>query len=121
MARLQKSPRLTTSAISTPIVTPSIKTTESAPKARVSKTSSWDAAPRRNVDVPEGLWLKCPSCSEMIYRKTMEENLHTCPDCHHHFRVDARQRIAMLVDPGSFEEMDENVRPRDILSFSDKK
>ena len=85
--------------------------------------TSWDrvTAPRRNVDVPEGLWLKCPACGEMIYRKTMEEQKHTCPDCRHHFRVDARQRIDMLVDPDSFEEMDETIAPRDILHFTDKK
>jgi len=79
------------------------------------------ATPRKNVDVPEGLWLKCPSCSEMIYRKTMEEQSHTCPDCRHHFRVDAQGRIDMIVDTGSFEEMDANLAPRDILKFVDKK
>jgi acetyl-CoA carboxylase carboxyl transferase subunit beta len=73
------------------------------------------------VDVPEGLWLKCPSCGEIIYRKTMEEQKHSCPDCRHHFRVDARQRIDILVDPGSFEEMDAGLAPRDILHFTDKK
>jgi acetyl-CoA carboxylase carboxyl transferase subunit beta len=85
--------------------------------------ASWDhvTALRRNVDVPEGLWLKCPSCGEMIYRKTMEEQKHTCPDCRHHFRVDAQQRIDMLVDPDSFEEMDYTIAPRDILHFTDKK
>lgn len=86
-------------------------------------SASWESVSpsRRNVDVPEGLWLKCPSCGEMIYRKKMEEQLHTCPDCHHHFRVNAQQRIDMLVDPGSFEEMDAHVGPRDILAFTDKK
>jgi acetyl-CoA carboxylase carboxyl transferase subunit beta len=85
--------------------------------------TSWDqvATPRRNVDVPEGLWLKCPACGEMIYRKTMEEQKHTCPACRHHFRVNAQQRIDMLVDPGSFEEMDTDVGPRDVLRFTDKK
>ena len=85
--------------------------------------NSWDnvAPVRKNVDVPEGLWLKCPSCGELIYRKTMEEQLHTCPDCRHHFRVSAQQRIDMLVDPGSFEEMDASVSPKDILKFNDKK
>ena len=93
-------------------------------KHAVSLTqSSWEqmATPRKNVDVPEGLWLKCPSCSEMIYRKTMEEQNHTCPDCHHHFRVDAQGRIDMIVDTGSFEEMDANLGPKDILKFVDKK
>src|ERR1041384_1754407 len=84
--------------------------------------ASWErAAPRRSGDVPEGLWLKCPTCGEMIYRKKMEENDHTCPDCQHHFRVDAQERIDMLVDPGSFEEMDAEVGPRDVLGFTDKK
>ena len=75
--------------------------------------ASWErvAPPRRNVDVPQGLWLKCPSCGELIYRKNMEEQLHTCPDCRHHFRANAQQRIDMLVDPGSFEEMDSGIRP----------
>ncbi len=85
--------------------------------------AAWEhvAAPRRNVDVPEGLWLKCPACGEMIYRKTMQEQNHSCPDCRHHFRVDAQERIDMLVDPGSFEEMDQTLAPRDILQFTDKK
>ena len=89
----------------------------------LSKSTSWEqvAPSRKNVDVPEGLWLKCPSCAQLIYRKTMEERQHTCPDCQHHFRVDAQARIDMLVDPGSFEEMDAAVAPRDILHFVDKK
>ena len=85
--------------------------------------SSWDqvVTSRRNVDVPEGLWLKCPACAEMIYRKSVEEQLHTCPDCRHHFRVNAQERIDTLVDPGSFEEMDQNIAPKDLLKFTDKK
>ena len=85
--------------------------------------TTWEAhsVPRKNVDVPEGLWLKCPSCAEMIYRKTVEERLHCCPECGHHFRVNAQQRIDMLVDPGSFEEIDADIAPRDVLEFVDKK
>ncbi len=85
--------------------------------------SSWDtiAPVRKNVDVPEGLWLKCPQCAGLIYRKTMEEQQHTCPECRYHFRVTAMQRVEMLVDPGSFEEMDADLAPRDILKFTDKK
>ncbi len=88
-----------------------------------TKAISWEqvAPSRKNVDVPEGLWLKCPSCGDLIYRKTMEEQQHTCPDCHHHFRVDAQARIDMLVDPGSFEEMDATIAPKDSLQFVDKK
>jgi acetyl-CoA carboxylase carboxyl transferase subunit beta len=85
--------------------------------------STWENAttPRKNVDVPEGLWLKCPDCAAMIYRKIMEEQQHTCPECQHHFRVNAQQRIDTLVDPGSFEEMDPLLAPTDPLKFTDKK
>jgi acetyl-CoA carboxylase carboxyl transferase subunit beta len=76
---------------------------------------------RKNVVVPEGLWLKCPDCAAMIYRKAMEEQLHTCPECRHHFRVNAQQRIETLVDRGSFEEMDGELSPTDPLKFTDKK
>jgi len=91
--------------------------------ASVTGPASWDQviSPRKNVDVPEGLWLKCPACGEMIYRKTVQEMLHTCPDCRHHFRVNAQERIDTLVDPGSFEEMDQAVKPKDLLQFTDKK
>ena len=78
-------------------------------------------APTRNVVIPEGLFLKCPACSATIYRKTMEENLHSCPECSHHFRVSARARVDMVVDPGSFEEMDPALAPTDPLKFVDKK
>ena len=85
--------------------------------------NSWEnvTPARKNVDVPEGLWLKCPECAGLIYRKTMEEQQHTCPDCRYHFRVSAKQRIEMLVDPGSFEEMDADIAPVDVLKFADKK
>ena len=77
--------------------------------------------PRRHVNVPEGLWLGCPGCNEMVYRKEMEENFHTCPRCDHHFRVSARQRVTMLADIGTFEEMDAQLSPTDQLGFSAKK
>ena len=76
---------------------------------------------RKHVDVPEGLWLRCPDCTAMIYRKTMEEQLHTCPECKYHFRLTAQQRIDLLTDPGTFEEMDAQLSPTDPLGFTDKK
>ncbi len=79
------------------------------------------APTRKHANVPEGLWLACPGCSQMLYRKEMEENFHTCPGCQHHFRVSARQRLAMLTDNGSFEEMDALLAPTDQLGFSAKK
>ncbi|MGD0539880.1 MAG: acetyl-CoA carboxylase, carboxyltransferase subunit beta [Tepidisphaeraceae bacterium] len=71
--------------------------------------------------VPEGLWMRCSGCGAMLYRKMVEEALHVCPECQHHFRISARQRIDQLVDPASFEEMFEDIEPMDPLKFVDKK
>jgi acetyl-CoA carboxylase carboxyl transferase subunit beta len=48
---------------------------------------------RRGPTIPEGLWLRCPGCTQMIYRRAMEANLHTCPECTHHFRIGATERV----------------------------
>jgi acetyl-CoA carboxylase carboxyl transferase subunit beta len=71
--------------------------------------------------VPEGLWLRCPECGDMLFRKVVEEALHVCPNCQYHFRISARQRIDQLFDPGSFEEMFADVLPMDPLEFVDRK
>src|SRR4029450_10807517 len=58
----------------------------------------------RKTPVPEGLWIKCPSCEAVLYRTDLEKNLHVCPKCGHHQRVGARERIEQLLDPeGRFE------------------
>jgi acetyl-CoA carboxylase carboxyl transferase subunit beta len=75
---------------------------------------------RRNVDVPEGLWIRCVNCSRMIYRRNLEEELHVCPECDYHYRVDARTRIAQLNDPGTFEEFLPNLESTDPLEFTDR-
>ena len=77
--------------------------------------------PPRKRGVPEGLWLKCPGCAASIYRKEVERRLNVCPKCDHHFYVSARERIAQVLDDGTFEAMDENLRPMDPLEFSDRK
>ena len=71
--------------------------------------------------IPEGLWLRCPQCGQMIYRKQMEANLHVCPECEHHFRIGAAERVRQLCDPGSFEPMFTDLRCADPLSFVDRK
>ncbi|HEY1921358.1 MAG TPA: acetyl-CoA carboxylase, carboxyltransferase subunit beta [Tepidisphaeraceae bacterium] len=71
--------------------------------------------------VPEGLWMRCSGCGAMLYRKMVEEAFHVCPECQHHFRISARQRIDQLVDPASFEELFEDIEPADPLKFVDKK
>ena len=73
----------------------------------------------KKVKIPEGSWVKCESCKEIIYRKEMERNLKVCPKCNYHFRIDARERIALLFDSGSFEESDALIVSADPLSFKD--
>ena len=72
---------------------------------------------RKKRDVPDGLWLRCPGCNKMVYRKVVAENLEVCPECGHHFRSGGRTRIGQLVDPGSFEELFADIAPTDPLGF----
>ena len=71
--------------------------------------------------VPEGLWLKCKGCREMIYKDEADQRLGTCPVCEFHFYVSAKQRIAQVLDEGTFEELDGHIMPTDPLKFRDKK
>lgn len=80
-----------------------------------------DARPQRRAAIPEGLWLRCPECGQMIYRKQMEANLHVCPECSHHFRIGAVERVRQLADSGTFVEMFTNLSPQDPLQFKDLK
>ncbi|GAB4384245.1 MAG: acetyl-CoA carboxylase, carboxyltransferase subunit beta [Phycisphaerales bacterium] len=85
-------------------------------------TRTWaELKPARRASIPEGLWLRCPSCSQMIYRRQMEENLHVCPECAHHFRISAPERVRQLSDPGTFEPMFTGLRSTDPLGFRDLK
>ncbi|MBL8744768.1 MAG: acetyl-CoA carboxylase carboxyltransferase subunit beta [Phycisphaerae bacterium] len=82
---------------------------------------NWADANSRTTKVPEGLWLRCPSCSGMIYRKQMEANRHVCPECEHHFRISATERVKQLADDGSFEPMFDHLTTIDPLAFVDLK
>jgi acetyl-CoA carboxylase carboxyl transferase subunit beta len=72
----------------------------------------------RKSAVPEGIWMKCPSCNQVTYRAEVEENHMVCPMCGHHYRIDARQRIYLLVDPDSFEETHAGIESCDPLEFT---
>ena len=65
-----------------------------------------------SVSVPEGLWIKCPKCGEMVYREDVISNAYVCPKCGGYFRISAKRRIKMIADKGSF---------KDILSQFQKK
>jgi len=75
-------------------------------------------AKREKRDIPDGLWLRCPDCEEMLYRKTVAENQEVCPECQHHFRLSGKQRIMQVTDPDSFEEMFSEIAPADPLEFT---
>jgi len=78
-------------------------------------------APPKKVKIPEGLWVKCDNCKEIIYRKEVEKNYKVCPKCDYHFRITASERLPYLVDEGSFLEVEDGLSPRDFLSFKDYK
>jgi acetyl-CoA carboxylase carboxyl transferase subunit beta len=85
------------------------------------KTRKPIAAPDKASRVPEGLWVKCPSCGRVIYHKELVSNLQVCPQCAHHFRMSASDRLAMLFDEGVWEEHDAGLRSIDPLTFTDTK
>jgi acetyl-CoA carboxylase carboxyl transferase subunit beta len=79
------------------------------------------AAPKEKPSrVPEGLWVKCPGCAQIIYNKDLATNLNVCPKCAHHFRVSAFDRLRMLFD-GDWVEYDKGLVSTDPLTFTDTK
>ena len=78
-----------------------------------------DAAKRQTM--PEGLWVKCPSCESVLYRADLESNLHVCPKCDHHMRIRARERLDALLDEGGRYEIGQDALPVDTLKFKDSK
>jgi acetyl-CoA carboxylase carboxyl transferase subunit beta len=87
-------------------------------QAKVEETQT--ATPKKR-GVPEGLWVKCPGCGASIYRKEIEQRHNVCPKCDHHFYVSAKQRIAQVLDEGTFEPMNEQLIPTDPLEFADRR
>lgn len=73
----------------------------------------------RKVKIPEGLWVKCDNCKEIIYRKEIEKNLKVCPKCNYHFRISAQERLELLIDKDTFEEMNRDITSDDPLGFRD--
>jgi acetyl-CoA carboxylase carboxyl transferase subunit beta len=73
----------------------------------------------KKKDMPEGLWVKCPACGESLYEQTLAKSLRVCSHCGHHFTLNSEERIAALVDEGSFEEIDANLDSVNALGFKD--
>ena len=72
-------------------------------------------------DIPEGLWTKCVECGEIIYNKTLEEDFKICPKCDYHFTLSAYERVAQLLDEGTFREKDKGLSSVDPLRFKGPK
>jgi acetyl-CoA carboxylase carboxyl transferase subunit beta len=86
-----------------------------------SKAPIAPAETTKKVQMPEGVWTKCKNCNEIIYTKEIERNLNVCPKCDYHFRISARERIALVLDEGSFVETDAKMQSTDFLDFKDSK
>jgi acetyl-CoA carboxylase carboxyl transferase subunit beta len=72
-------------------------------------------------DIPDGMWVKCDNCGEIIHRKQLEDQLFTCHKCSHHFRISSLQYFSFLLDEGSFKEMDRKMKSTDPINFKDTK
>lgn len=91
----------------------------SAQRQGVDSWQQLNIRPKRGV--PEGLWLRCDNCGATVFRKQVDQALGICPECDHHFYVNAKTRIKQLLDEDSFEEWFEGMSPADPLEFKDKK
>lgn len=69
------------------------------------------------MEIPNGLWIRCDGCGEILYRKSLEQNLFICSRCSNHFRLSARKYIEILLDADSFQEFDSNLAPQNPLDF----
>ncbi len=75
----------------------------------------------KKVTFPDGMWVKCPGCSETLLSKDIEANLQVCPKCGYHYRISARKRLEALLDDGAWQEYDADVTSVDFLQFKDAK
>jgi acetyl-CoA carboxylase carboxyl transferase subunit beta len=73
----------------------------------------------RRIQVPEGMWVKCGGCKEIIYKKEVVRNSNVCPKCNYHFRISARERLTALFDEGRYQEVDTDIYSVDPLKFRD--
>ncbi|MCL5992036.1 MAG: acetyl-CoA carboxylase, carboxyltransferase subunit beta [Bacteroidetes bacterium] len=73
------------------------------------------------LEMPDGLWAKCPECSEVIFKKQLEDNYFICTKCIYHFRIGSDEFIRIILDDGSFVETETNIKSVDALKFTDSK
>ena len=86
-----------------------------------SKGKSKGSSEERRFKIPEGLWIKCDGCKEIIYRKEVEKGGKVCPKCSYHFPISVEERIGLILDQGTFKEWEGHLSPADPLNFKDSK
>lgn len=84
-----------------------------APKDQVSRPETIE----NKREIPDGLWVKCDRCNQMLYTKELHKNLNVCPKCDYHFRMNAKDRLGSVLDPGSFQEFDAGFQSENPLNF----
>ncbi|HGY54872.1 MAG TPA: acetyl-CoA carboxylase carboxyltransferase subunit beta [Caldithrix abyssi] len=77
--------------------------------------------PTDKKEIPDGLWIKCENCGEIIYKKELEKKYYVCPKCDYHFRIGYDIYVSILFDEGTFEEFNQNIKSTDPLNFKDSK
>lgn len=73
----------------------------------------------KRLEIPDYLWVKCSNCGDVLYLKDVEANLKVCQSCNHHFRISLEERIRFSLDPDSFRETEDAIKPKDFLDFFD--
>jgi acetyl-CoA carboxylase carboxyl transferase subunit beta len=77
--------------------------------------------PQAKRELPDGIWVKCQNCGEILYKKELDRNLHVCAKCDFHFRIDSQEYIRLLADEKSFKEFNAQIKSGDPLRFRDSK
>ena len=83
------------------------------------RTNRLEPSESKRVKIPEGLWVKCNNCRELIYRKELSKNFNVCPKCNYHFPISVEERVALILDENSFSELDASMESTDPLNFKD--
>ena len=82
------------------------------------RKKSYSTVKVRKKDIPDGLWTKCPSCTEIVFKQELDAGRNVCPKCNYHFPLGRKERLVMLIEQGSFEEWDADLYSVDTLGFT---
>ena len=88
-------------------------------KKRIEYDNKNDEKEEHRSDIPVGMWVKCSKCKEILYKEDLHKNYSVCPNCGNHFRLSSRRRIEHIIDKGTFEEFELNVKTNDPLEMDD--